>query len=652
MNAPRCRLYPRDIYNRPRADCVNKADGGTVGEHQEHPHGTILAGRYELLQPIGQGGMSTVYLARDLHFPHVERRCAIKALVSHNAHPRTRALQRAAFEREAALLATLRHPAIPQVFDFFTIDDVSYLVLEYVEGENLEHYVARLPGLPSEAQLIDWALQLLDVLSYLHNQKPEPIIFRDLKPSNIMRRPDGSLCLIDFGIARIFQPQHRGTMIGTEGYAPPEQYRGIVDPRADLYALGATLYHLATRIDPRDEPPFSLVYRPPRQMNPNLSEQFEAVILRALAYRPEDRFPSAAAMAEAIRACRTPAVTPSAPIKAAHSQDLQPSVCEEEQPDTRVLWTVATGDEVRGSACIAQDTVFIGSYDRCLYAIALESGQVLWRYRAGRGIVSRPVVSHDTVIVGAEDGNVYALDCQTGALRWRYLTPLPIRSSPALAADTGVVIIGGDDGMCYALDALTGTLLWRRHTRGPIRASPLLAQSRVLAASEDRTVYAWSLTSGEECWRCQLDAPILASPTLAADLVLVATLGGKLWAIVLETGAVHWQITLGPPIVATPLVWGETVIVGVSDGTLWAGHTGDGTFLWQAKLGSQITGAPNADDALGYVGTVDGRFVAFTADGSIRWTYEVNAPIVSRPALAPHAVIFGAFDGRVYALRR
>jgi len=626
--------------------------------------GTVLMNRYELIRVAGRGGMSTVYVARDTHFRQVERLCAVKAMISHAPDEASRTLQRNAFEREAAMLATLRHPGIPQVFDFFTLDDISYLVLEFIEGEDLERLIGGSTAPIQEATLIEWALQILDVLAYLHSHEPEPIVFRDLKPSNVMLRQNGSICLIDFGIARVFQPLQRGTMIGTEGYAPPEQYRGIAEPRGDLYALGATLYHLATRLDPRLEPPFSLAERPPRTVNPSLSEGFEQIILRALAYNPSDRFSSATAMAEALRSLREPSSTQhkqqerlASPIVHAGTKTnlVADPVDTREQPRTatisatEIVWAARTGDEVRGTATIAGEVVYVGSYDGFLYALELENGRLVWRFPTGRGVVTRPAVADGLVIFGSEDGAVYAVDQKTSSLRWRYLTALPVRSSPAVAGT--LVVIGSDDGFCYTLDRESGQLAWRRHTRAAIRSSPLVVANRILVGSDDGSIYCWTSTDGHACWRRGLGGPVLSSPALLDASIAIGCLDGRLYRLALDSGEIQWSVATAGPVVATPLVAGGLVLIGSADGTLYAIDQERGTVIWSQRLGAQITGSATVWKSLGFVGTVDGRLVAFSLDGDIRWSITVGAPIVATPAVAGGWLVVGALDGRIYALR-
>ena len=214
--------------------------------------------------------------------------------------PRTGQIRLANFEREASLLATLSHPGIPKIYDFFSSNGRVYLVLEYIDGKDLETQL-ELRGSPMlEEEVVDWAGQILDVLEYLHGHQPQPIIFRDMKPSNIIVSGNVKVTLIDFGIAKVFQSDKRGTMIGTEGYAPPEQYRGLAEMRGDIYALGATMHHLLTNTDPRTHTPFTFAERPIRKYNPRVSEYIESVILRAVEYDTDRRWPTAQAFKTAL----------------------------------------------------------------------------------------------------------------------------------------------------------------------------------------------------------------------------------------------------------------------------------------------------------------------------------------------------------------
>jgi len=262
--------------------------------------GTTLVDRYVIQEVIGVGGMGSVYRARDLHFPNVVKLVAVKEMINQAPDPLIRATIVQNFEREANILATLSHPSIPRIYDYFSEDNRSYLVLEFINGRDLEQIINDTPGFLSEEQVLAWAIQLCDVLSFLHAHKPDPIVFRDMKPSNVMVNQANHIILVDFGIAKPFQTGQKGTMIGTEGYSPPEQYRGEATTLADIYALGATIHHALTRRDPRIEPPFSFSERPVRKINPAVSLELETVINSALQYNSKDRFPTIEAMRDAL----------------------------------------------------------------------------------------------------------------------------------------------------------------------------------------------------------------------------------------------------------------------------------------------------------------------------------------------------------------
>jgi serine/threonine protein kinase len=246
--------------------------------------GTVLQNRYLIDRLLGGGGMGMVYLARDQRLSN--RPCAIKEMVDHFIDPQQRLEANEYFAREADTLAQLKHPAIPGISDRFDDLNRHYLVMEYVEGRNLEEELAANGGPLSEGLVIDIGRQLCDVLSYLHSFTP-PVVYRDMKPSNVMLTPKGRVVLIDFGIARLFRAARKGTMIGTLGFAPPEQYQGMVDPRSDIYSLGATMHYVLTGRDPEKFPPFN--FPPVRELRPEVSANLASSIEAALAYNAEDR---------------------------------------------------------------------------------------------------------------------------------------------------------------------------------------------------------------------------------------------------------------------------------------------------------------------------------------------------------------------------
>ncbi len=250
---------------------------------------TIVGGRYKVLRPLGGGGMKLVYLAEDLRL--ASRPCALAEMVDGFTNPDLQKQAVAAFQREADMLAQLSNEHIPRVFDRFSEQNRHYLVMEYIDGATLEDRIKAAGGKLPEAEVIDVALQILDTLEYLHGLEP-PVIYRDLKPSNVMLSRNEQAKLIDFGIARHFQPLSNATMIGTQGYAPPEQYRGKVEARSDIYALGATMHHALSGRDPALEAPFS--FPPLRSLCPTLSQALCDLVDDALKYDLVLRVPDAA----------------------------------------------------------------------------------------------------------------------------------------------------------------------------------------------------------------------------------------------------------------------------------------------------------------------------------------------------------------------
>ena len=262
--------------------------------------GETLRGRYKIREQIGQGGMGNIYLAEDLRLEG--RLCALKEVEYERTLPENILKEsRDQFFREATVLARLDHPNLPKVSDFFSIEQRDFLVMDYVPGKDLRTLMldARKQKIfISEENVLGWASQLIDALSYLHSQNP-PIIHRDIKPSNIKLTPTGLVKLVDFGLVKVLAPDEVTITViqgqGTALYTPLEQYGGDgthTDARSDIYSLGATLYHLLT-----NEPPVEARIRfldasklvPPRTLNPDLNVRTERAILRAMALHPDER---------------------------------------------------------------------------------------------------------------------------------------------------------------------------------------------------------------------------------------------------------------------------------------------------------------------------------------------------------------------------
>lgn len=256
--------------------------------------GSLVDGKYKILSKVGQGGMSVVYMAIN---EKANKTWAVKE-VRKDGVLNFEAVKQG-LVAETDILKKLSHPNLPSIIDVIDNDDSFIIIMDYIQGNSLNKALKEYGAQPQE-YVIEWAKQLCDVLGYLHSRKP-PIIYRDMKPSNIMLKPDGNVTLIDFGTAREFKEKNLAdtTCLGTVGYAAPEQFGGMgqTDARTDIYCLGATLYHLVTGCNP-SEPPYEM--KPIREINPSLSSGLERIILKCTQRNPEDRYQSAAELMYAL----------------------------------------------------------------------------------------------------------------------------------------------------------------------------------------------------------------------------------------------------------------------------------------------------------------------------------------------------------------
>ncbi len=340
---------------------------------------SVLRNRYRILEKRAQGGMAAVYRAADMHL--AGKTWAVKEMsdaVITNPLDRQRAV--AAFQQEAQMLANLSHANLPKVTDYFSENGREYLVMEYIEGQTLDEMLTACGNRPfSEEQVLGWAFQLCDVLEYLHHQG---IIFRDLKPSNIMIDRNGSVRLIDFGIARVFKVGKMSdtTAFGTPGYAPPELYSGSQsDVRSDIYSLGATLHTLLTGFDPNQTP---LQLPSVRQLNASVSQDTERALTKALAYNADQRWPNISAMRSALA---------TSPAAKAFADGRNPTQPQRSKPiTTRLLLAMSTMTNQQLAIMVAGLVIVFGILTAVLGPFIRQELPFVWRvvpiyYAAGVG---------------------------------------------------------------------------------------------------------------------------------------------------------------------------------------------------------------------------------------------------------------------------
>jgi len=612
------------------------------------PVGTILQQRYQILSIIGSGGMSMIYKARDLRFEKTSRICAVKEMHNTIQDPGLRELCRQHFDREANLLASLSHHAVLKVFDYFSEGDGVFLVMDFIEGRDLGKVIEESTTPIPQEKVIDWAIQVCEVLSYLHDHEPEPIMFRDLTPSNIMLTPHGKLILIDFGIAKRFQGEQRGTMIGTAGYPPPEQYRGAAEPRGDLYALGATMHHFLTKSDPRDEPPFTFHERPIRSLNPEVSEALEAIVMKALEYDIDKRWASAEEFKQALESLIAPSALADATSTVAFSTS---ALAFSQTGSVLPVWEFACEDEITSSPFLSDEVLYIGSYDHNLYAVDAREGKFIWKYPTEAGISGSPYVWEDFVLIGSEDHILRALSKDDGHIAWSSPTRDRIRSSPRVYMSH--VFFGSDDHFLYNLDARNGRQVWKYEAMGHIRSSPSILEGLVYFGSDDGSVYAVDIQSGRQKWKCPANRPVLSSPLVYEGIVFFGSMDWNVYAVDAREGWVIWRYRTRNMVISSPAISESLglVFVGSIDGSVYAIDYSKGREVWKYPTEGMVGSSPAVTGEAVYIGSSDGHLYSLDVrTGELRWKFDAGSGVVSNPTVWEDMVFVGARNGRVYAL--
>lgn len=657
--------------------------------------GQMLQNRYRILGIIGMGGMGAVYQARDMKFPKVQRLVAVKEMINMAKDQTLREQTMLNFEREAEILATLDHPMIPKIFDFFGFGDRAYLVQEYIQGKDLEAILNSTDQFLPVEQVRQWGVQICDVLSYLHNHKPEPIVFRDMKPSNIMVDHLKNIRLIDFGIAKTFQMGQPGTMIGTEGYSPPEQYKGVASPASDIYALGASLHHLLTRRDPRLEPPFSFDQKPMQHFNPNIPDSLSAVVMRALSYSPDERYSTAEAMKQSLEAsgatqtgiATTPqpaadaSVAPQAglvPAPPVGSQQivyvvadgsLIPGLTPEQRPGStgaphaidrsvpesvKALWSFKVEDAVRSTPLFDKNVVYVGAYDNNLWALNANDGSLKWNFATNGGIGASPIYNNGIIYIGSTDQKMYAIDARTGKLKWTFATEGKIYSTACFSH--GTLFFGSDDGKFYAVKPgpASGREAWHFSAIAPIRSSPLLDEvSEFVTFGTNSGDFICLDLSGDVQWRFSSRREIISTPLLNGNMLYFGSNDMHLYAVDITNGYRVWAFRTRGPIISSPAYGSGKIFFGSADGHLYAINPQNGREVWKKSVGDKITSSPAVFREALYIGCSDGNVYSFHVEtGDILWRFQTDGPVLSSPTVSEELgmVFIGSDDKHVYAL--
>jgi outer membrane protein assembly factor BamB/predicted Ser/Thr protein kinase len=595
--------------------------------------------RYEVIAEIGRGGMGVVYRAYEAA---LDRTVALKVLAPDLAHQPGFV---ARLRREAISAARLRHPNIALLYEFGQADDTAFLAMEYLPGHSLRQLLEAGPLPPERAlAILDQIAQALD---YAHRMG---IVHRDVKPSNILVGPDDQAMLIDFGLAEIAERTlltSEGALLGTPHYMAPEQAAGrAAGARADQYALAAVAYEMLTGVPPfhgrsatavvhahiYDLPP------PPTELRPTLPGAVDAVLLRALAKSPHDRYDSLAEFVVALRAALPPPAPP--PARPGVRRRLLLGLAGALAIVALVLTLLPRG--AGGTSAVINQP----GAERT--GVPLPQ-QVVWAYSPTPNLVGgpAPVAANGMLVIGTLDGQVLGVQASTGELRWRIGGGKAVFGAPS--ATKALVFVGSTDENVYALSLSTGGTIWPRKVTGAALRAPTIDGDRLIVTTDLGYIYVLQSGSGQVIWSRPLAASS-QSPTVGDDRIFVAA-GRSLFALDAGDGTVLWEFTAADSISTRPVIFDDLVIVGTERGMLYALKIVDGHEHLHYQASGALSAAPAVGDTAIYVADLSGDITAISpASAAVLWHHNYGAAITTSPLLADGKVFFGSANGLFYAL--
>ncbi len=635
---------------------------------------------YEIGRELGRGQFGIVWMGRHRH---LQRAVAIKqfagpASTEHGAR----------FRREARILAQVDHPHVVTVYDYREVGDLRLIVMEHLSGGTFAD--RRAAGMTTETAVGS----IMAAASGLHHVHGLGILHRDVKPENLMFDHRGTLKVTDFGIARgqaadatAVNLTHAGELFGTPAYLSPEQAGQALGDQTypigaatDQYSLAAVLYEALSDQLTHDSSGGALALcnrrthddaTPLDQVAPTVGPELSAVVMKALARDPADRYASTEDFAVALGLAATSQLGPgwtdrggvdlreTGPIRTA-ALDHPAGEAAASSPGRPGRLALAATAVVVVLAVVAVGLLLTrksssssasGSSTSTASALAASGGQAeltkAWATATGGNVFSSPTTSGALVVVGSNDDSVYGLDLSTGAVKWKRATGGPVRSSPTVSGDRAYV--GSNDGNVYALDLATGDVAWKAPLGYEIVSSPAVADGLVVVGADK--LYALDAATGANRWTFSPGAPIVSSPAVADGVVVVGSNDHKIYGVGLVDGQARWNLPTGDVVQSSPAIVDGVAYVGGHDGYLYAVDVGTGHDRWGIDLGAPVDSSPAVSQGLVVAGTAAGRLVAVDAGtGKVRWTHDLPDAVDSSPAVARGLVVVGCNDGDVYAV--
>ncbi|MEQ8221604.1 MAG: PQQ-binding-like beta-propeller repeat protein [Candidatus Eremiobacterota bacterium] len=650
--------------------------------------GTKLKNRYQIIRLLGRGGQCIVYQICDQFTG--QNNLVLKCLIDQTKDPKEKAQNIQLFMKEHTFLSKLNHPSLPRAYEYFQEMGTHFLVVEFVPGQSLEKTINSYKGPVPEKVVIEWMTELTKTLVYLSHQKPNPIVIRDIKPSNIQHTPDGKVKIIDFTIAREWKPNAMDTVrMGSPGYAAAEQYKGKSDIRSDIFSLGVTMYEAITKKDP-SETPFNFL--PARKINPSVSEELEKILMKAMENDADRRYQTPKELLEDLKTLTcTRSLSGTDRARKFFSLGEQELLTKNYKKALEYYQDAAKSDPSTGeySGRAGEVHYYLGNMEKGLSEIykgmtagfkgILPPEQInlirgkfetikkelikswpmfsknvartacqnfdieiisplapLWQHdHFDIPPKSSPCAGDGMLFIGTKTGKLLCVDITSGSLKWAYDTGKPVISSPCYYK--GMVFFGSNDTNVYALQASNGRKMWHFKTGGPVFSSPAVYDEILYVGSSDNKLYALTgITSNvRKLWEFDSRASIISSPAIYEENVFFGNMSASIFSINAKTGQTRWIFDAGSPVSSTPSIENNMLYTGSFDGKFYAVDINTGRMRWIFNTGSKIETNAAVGESMVYITSTDMNVYGLDAfKGTKIWYYQTDAPILSSPALA------------------
>ena len=688
---------------------------GTLGR------GTLL-NKYSIVNLLSFELGENLYVAEDRHDESLK---FIKEIITvlPDQKLQTRAIDR--FNREMQILSKISFPSLPVISDYFVekgnFYTGYYVVFNFVEGELLDSFLSSPYRELPQSFTVDLSCKICDVLEFFHNYNP-PLFTYNLSPSNvIIKKNSNNILLTDIPVSRPPQGRNIVSLPQWVEFVAPERYEGKTGIASDIYALGALMHYIVTGT--RSVP---FVFKPLRSVKADISQELETVVSTSLRLKPEKRFPSALAMKKELqnkgeksgasiyldiekqevshiksyvkpeesfkRNISQPYIKPEESfrkdtsyvkpeesfrrevphIKSKAEELLSASVKPSVKPveselhldKTLLNWYVQTEDKVSSSPIAVDDTVYVGSDDKNVYAISAGEGKVKWTFKTGSWVSTSPAFYNNKIYIGSRDGKIYSLNIFNGKKEWEFRGEETVFFNPSVDEDKGILLIGASlyerghhhEEVIFGINAESGSKVWTFKIGASVYHAPFLSGGVAYMGTEGGTVISLDTGTGKEIWKFETGGRIYASPVVSEDIVYIACEGlfnnGIVILLNAEDGRHIWTMEFDKPFRSSVCVGEDIIYIGSLDKNLYAVDLEKRNILWKYETRGGIRCTPVLYKDILYTGSDDGCFYAINAlTGERIWHFDTGGALRSSPSVLGDSIYFGSRDGKIYSLK-